>query len=178
MLDALAEARVIGVDIPIGLPAEGQRRADLEARRFVGGRRSSAFFAPARGAFEEESYAAARARYRGISAQAWALKRAILEVEAYATDPRVFEVHPEVSFRALNDAELPFRKRSWNGQQHRLGLLRAAGIELPASLDAGLAPADDLIDAAVVAWSAGRIAVGEAKTLPGRPRPAEAVINY
>jgi predicted RNase H-like nuclease len=177
-LDALTEAGVIGVDIPIGLPVEGQRRADLEARRFVGGRRSSVFFAPVRAAFEEESYAAARARYRGISAQAWALKHAILEVEEHAADPRVVEVHPEVSFRALKGGALPYRKRSWNGQQHRLRLLRAAGIELPPILDAGLAPADDLIDAAVVAWSAGRIAAGQAKTLPEDPRPGEPVMSY
>ena len=178
VLDGLADVHVIGVDIPIGLPAEGQRRADLEACRFVGVRRSSVFFAPVRRVFEEETYAAARVRYRGISAQAWALKRAIVEVEDYATDSRVCEVHPEVSFRALNDAELPYRKRSWNGQQHRLGLLHEAGIELPPTLDAGLAPADDVIDAAVVAWSAGRIAAGGAKTLPEHPYPGEPLINY
>jgi hypothetical protein len=59
-----------------------------------------------------------------------------------------------------------FGKRSWNGQQERLALLRATGIELPARLEAGLAPADDVIDAAAAAWSAHRIARGEAQPLP------------
>lgn len=174
----LGDAAAIGVDIPIGLPSEGRRRADIEARSFIGARRSSVFFAPARPVFDEVDYAAARRRHRGISAQSWALRRAILDVERYAQDARIHEVHPEVSFRALAGRELPFGKRSWNGQQLRLKLLRATGIELAPTLAAGRAPTDDLIDAAVVAWSAGRIARGEAKTLPADAGPGEPTISY
>jgi len=144
----------------------------------VGVRRSSVFFAPVRAALDESDYASARVRYRGISAQAWALRRAILDVEHFAADPRIHEVHPEVSFRALHGRELPYAKRTWNGQQLRLKLLRQAGIKLPPRLDAGLAPADDLIDAAAVAWTARRIANGEAKTLPADPEPGEPTITY
>jgi predicted RNase H-like nuclease len=178
--EGLGDAEVIGVDVPIGLPAEGAgaRRADLEARRTVGARRSSVFAAPVRVAFDEASYAAARARFRGISAQAWALKRAILEVERYAGDPRVYEVHPEVSFWALNGGEVPFRKRSWNGMQHRLALLREAGIAVPPELEAGRAPVDDVLDAAAVAWTARRIANGTAQRLPADPAPGEPTISY
>ena len=43
----LADAEAIGIDMPIGLPAAGgRRRADIEARRFVGQRRNSVFFTP------------------------------------------------------------------------------------------------------------------------------------
>jgi len=39
LVEAHRAARVIAVDIPIGLPERGGRRADIEARKFVGGRR-------------------------------------------------------------------------------------------------------------------------------------------
>jgi Protein of unknown function (DUF429) len=41
LLDGLARAATVGVDIPIGLPEEGPRAADLAARAFVGPRRGS-----------------------------------------------------------------------------------------------------------------------------------------
>ena len=44
----------------------------------------------------------ARLSGKGISAQSYALRVKILEVEAVAeSDTRVFEVQPEVSFRAM-----------------------------------------------------------------------------
>jgi predicted RNase H-like nuclease len=51
----------------------------------------------------------------------------------------------------------------------RRQLLATAGIELPDTLEAGLAAADDVLDAAVVAWSAARKARREAATLPPDP---------
>ena len=48
----------------------------------------------------------------------------------------------------------------------RRRLLAAAGIALPDDLAAGGAAADDVLDAAVAAWSAMRKARGEAETLP------------
>jgi predicted RNase H-like nuclease len=45
ILERFPHAAVVGVDIPIGLPEPGaRRRADVEARRVVGARRSSVFF--------------------------------------------------------------------------------------------------------------------------------------
>jgi len=166
LMKGIGDVEAIGVDVPIGLPQEGRRQADIDARAFVGVRRSSVFWAPPRGVFDEPDYAAVRARYSGISSQSWALRRAILDVEGFEDDPRVHEVHPEVSFRALAGQELPFPKRSWNGLQLRLKLLHEAGIELPPELDIGRVPADDVIDAAVVAWTARRVARGEAESLP------------
>jgi predicted RNase H-like nuclease len=48
-------------------------------------------------------------------------------------------------------------------------LLADAGLELPDQLVAGEAAVDDVLDAAVAAWSAGRKARGEAKPLPADP---------
>lgn len=176
LLERFAEAVVVGVDVPIGLPGLGERRrADLEARAVVGPRRSSVFFTPPRAALETATYAEARAIAPATSAQAWALKTAILEIDG-TSDRRVREVHPEVSFAVLAGGPLAASKRTWNGQHRRHELLTDARIRIPEHLDAGLVPADDVLDAAVVAWTATRIARGEHVTLPGDAGPAEPVI--
>jgi predicted RNase H-like nuclease len=176
LLARFPEAASIGVDIPIGLPEAGRRRADAEARLVIGARRASVFFTPPRAALLAPSYSAARAVVPSISAQAFALRGAILEVERQR-DPRVREVHPEVSFAELAGAPLAFSKRGWNGQNERRKLLRRAGIRIPDQLDAGLAGAHDVLDAAVAAWSAERIARGAQRTLPRDPEPGEGVIH-
>jgi predicted RNase H-like nuclease len=52
----------------------------------------------------------------------------------------------------------------------RRSLLKNAGILLADDLgDVGVVAPDDVLDAAVAAWSALRIANGEAKTLPSEP---------
>jgi predicted RNase H-like nuclease len=162
----LAEA--VGVDIPIGLPSEGVRAADVAARSFVGPRRSSVFPTPPRGALVASTYAEGRVVLPSLSAQSFALGKKILEVEGCLED-RVFEVHPEVSFAALAGRHLGYSKRSWNGQMERRRLLAAAGIELPDELPAGQAAPDDVLDAAIAAWSATRKAQGEAVPLPADP---------
>jgi predicted RNase H-like nuclease len=177
LLERFTDAELIGVDIPIGLPEiGGRRRADVEARTHVGARRSSVFFTPARAALESASYSEARAIAPSTSAQAWALRTAILDVDR-VDDPRVREVHPEVSFAVLAGEPLAFAKRTWNGLHERVRLLRRAGVEIPEHLDAGLASADDVLDAAVGAWSATRIARGEHVTVPADPTPGEPVIH-
>ncbi|PWU24794.1 MAG: DUF429 domain-containing protein [Candidatus Rokuibacteriota bacterium] len=168
LMSALSEVAAIGVDIPIGLPSEGPRAADLAARAFVGARRSSVFPTPPRAALIAATYAEARKVLPSLSAQAFALGKKILEVEG-CLDERVFEVHPEVSFAALAGGQLRHSKRSWNGQMERRQLLTEAGIELPDKLIGGEAAADDVLDAAIVAWSALRRARGEAVTLPSDP---------
>jgi predicted RNase H-like nuclease len=100
----LGSARVIGVDMPIGFPSRGVRRADLAARDTVGPRRNSVFFMPPRSVIEATTYAAARtlatsAWDRGLSAQTYALRSKILEIaDLSRSDHRLIEVHPEVSF--------------------------------------------------------------------------------
>jgi predicted RNase H-like nuclease len=167
LLARFPHAAAIGVDIPIGLPEEGRRECDVLARLALGPRRNSVFLTPPRRALETESYAEARRVWPSLSAQAFALRAKILEVEGHTADERILEVHPEVTFLALaRGRHLPFAKRTWNGQLARRRLLGRAGIRLPDTLDAGLAPADDVLDAAAAAWSADRYARGEAVPLP------------
>jgi predicted RNase H-like nuclease len=76
-----------------------------------------------------------------------------------------------VSFRELAGAPLAYAKTTWNGLAARRTLLARAGIGLPDDLAAaGRAAPDDVLDAAAVAWSAHRIATGDARTLPDPPQ--------
>jgi len=174
------DAACVGVDMPIGLPEAGERAADAEARRFVGARRSSVFMTPPAAVLSADSYTeanaiAAQRSEKGISQQAWGLRVNIGRVAAVAaTDPRVIEVHPEVSFAALAGGQMRASKITWNGQMDRRAALVRAGIVLPDDLgEAGLVPVADVLDAAAVAWSARRFAAGEARSFPAAASPGD-----
>src|SRR5207247_1111566 len=107
----------------------------------------------------------------GVSAQAHALGPRILHVtELAGRDARIHEVHPEVSFRAMNDGGLlRYRKKSAGGARERIELLRRHGIEVEALSEIATAPLDDVLDAAAAAWTAHRVALNRAATLPDPP---------
>lgn len=176
IIDWAEPVDAIGVDIPIGHVVGGRRRADVDARGFVGARASSVFAAPPAEVLGVASYSEANEMLTAtgvpmLSRQAWALVPKIVEAAIIAdVDPRVFEVHPEVSFCELAGECLAWSKKSWNGLLLRRRLLAGAAIELPAVIPeiAGVV-ADDVVDAAVVAWSARRIAIGAARALPDPP---------
>jgi predicted RNase H-like nuclease len=163
---AWPEATAIGIDIPIGLPVEPWRVADREARVFVAERRSSVFATFPRLVLEAPSYEDAKSicAARGWprpSIQSYGMRHRILEVEELAVaDPRVFEVHPEVSFRELAGQPLA-SKRTASGATERRVALAEVGIEVPDLPH----PLEDVLDAAVSAWSAARYARGEALPL-------------
>ena len=166
--------------MPIGLPEAGERAADAEARAFVGARRSSVFMTPPAAVLAAETYAeanvlAAQRSEKGISQQAWGLRENIGRVAAVAeTDPRLIEVHPEVSFAALAGGHMRAAKTTWNGQMDRRAALARAGIVLPDDLgEAGVVPVADVLDAAAVAWSARRFAAGEARSFPAAASPGD-----
>lgn len=170
-----AAAQALGIDIPIGLPQPGETRpADMQARSYVGPRRQSVFMTPSTdllsASSQHEANILAKAGGRaGISAQAYALKSMILEVQPIAKrNRRVYEVHPEVSFVEANGGQpLRWPKASWNGVHLRCSILKQHGIVLPDDLrGAGAAGVADVLDAAIAAWSAARIAAGTAKAMP------------
>ena len=179
LIGRAARAEAIAVDMPLGLVERGWRAADLAARALLGARRSSVFLVAPRAAWEEADgdYATAADRCRvltgsGLSRQAWALEPKLREARAcWLADERIHEVHPEVSFRALaGGAPPPYPKKTWRGQHLRRALLAGAGIVLPDALgEADGVPADDVLDAAVSAWSAHRIALGTAERIPAEP---------
>jgi predicted RNase H-like nuclease len=178
LLQAVPDASAIAVDIPIGLLPHGWRQADREAKRFLYPTTASVFMTPPRPVVEAASYQDANRQCRelngqGLSQQAWALRTKILQVDRHRDHfaGRVYEVHPEVCFRAMSGKPLPASKRTWAGQAGRRDLLERAGIRLPAELGhAGAAAPDDVLDAAAAAWSAQRIADGRAASLPHPPQ--------
>ena len=183
LCSAHAQAAVIAVDIPIGLTDRDQRAADVLARKFVGGRRaSSVFSAPVRGILDATSQAAASRRHRvidgrGYGAQAFGILAKIRAWDALLQGDsglrsRVYEVHPEVSFAALNGkVGLAERKHSEEGRDsrtvllgHEFGFKRVGN--LLAAVPRDMAAPDDVLDALVALWSARRIASGTAQSLP------------
>ena len=169
---------LVAIDIPIGLPMAGRRAADAEARSIIGARGSSVFSTPVRAALLAETFAEAnlisqRLAGYGVTQQAFALRRKIFEVERWIASGAhtVREVHPEVSFAVLADAPLKAGKHTWTGVGERRALLRNAGIDLPDDLGpaGGVAGVDDVLDAAVGAWSAQRILAGNGRSLPSPP---------
>jgi predicted RNase H-like nuclease len=108
-----------------------------------------------------------------LSRQAWALAPKILDVDRSRDQlgSSLFEVHPEVSFRALAMTPLTAGKRIWAGSVERRRLLEGAGIVIPGDIGpAGRgAGVDDVLDAAVAAWTARRLADGTARCLPDPP---------
>jgi predicted RNase H-like nuclease len=159
----LGDCPVIAVDIPIGF---GPRRADAAARKLLAGAASTVFATPTREILERPFGPGL-----GVSAQAHALGARILYVTELArSDPRIREVHPEMSFQAMNGGRpLRHRKKSAGGAFERLQLLRRHGIDLDRLADAASAPLDDVLDAGAAAWSAHRIATGRAESLPDPP---------
>lgn len=178
LLDAIPDPTAVAIDIPIGLPAAGQRRADIEARRVLGPRRNSLFFTPVRSALEALSHADATARSQriigsGVSQQSYALAAKIFEVERWLpTSPcGVWEVHPELSFAVLQGQPASASKKSWAGMVERRDALAAAGIHLDrvGSAAGDRAGVDDMLDAGIAAWTACRLVDGTACSFPDPP---------
>ncbi len=165
---------VAGIDMPLGLLESGWREADREARGLLGPRRSSVFAIPPRAVWTQASYQAAGQRCReltgqGFSIQAWGLRAKLLEANRYrgTCGHRLYEVHPELAFGAMAGAPLALSKHTAAGRDMRRELLSRAGIAIP---PVPPAPVTDTLDAAAVAWSAWRIAAGQAVVIPARPQ--------
>lgn len=159
---------VVGVDIPIGLPDAGPRRADLAARRELPrGRKSSVFPTPVRDAVFALSHPEANAAHRaatgtGLSVQGFHLCRRIAEVDAWVrrgAGVEVLEVHPEVSYTAMG-ADTALSKKTPAGEATRVAALRRAGVRPPERPRVPGAGTDDVLDACAVAWTALRHARG------------------
>lgn len=185
LLEGFPSAVSVAVDMPIGFPTTQRRRADSEARAFIGSRRSSVFPVLPKQVYAADSYADALVVCnelwgKGMSKQSYSLRAKVLEVDGLvAEDDRIFECHPEVCFAAMADAPLEWSKKTWNGQRQRESLLHDQGIVLPQNLgEVGRVPVDDLLDAAACAWSAERMRLGIARTLPADPARNEPTIQF
>ena len=177
LLRGTPEQHVVGIDMPLGLLDTGWRTADREARALLGPRRSSIFAIPpapvsagARLRQREPDVPPAdreRVQHPGLGAAPQAAR------SRRAAWPRcghpLYEVHPELSFRAIAGAPLDDAKHTAAGQARRRGLLAAAGLVVPAD-ETLRRVAVDVLDAAAVAWTARRIAAGQAEVVPDPPQ--------
>ena len=179
-IDRAGPPAVVGVDMPLHLSATGWRLCDQAVRDHLGAKRSSVFPVPPGPALDVDDYAAACALSRELtgkafSKQLWMLRPKIQELAAWwaasagAIDVR--EVHPETSFSLMVGAPIGPSKRTGEGLAARRAALARAGIVVPDDVGLGrrLVAADDVVDAAAVAWSARRVAAGRARSFPDPP---------
>lgn len=167
------DADMVAVDIPLGMPTGGERRpCDLAAAARLGSQRSSVFPCPPRAVLRARSHAEASELSRaagsvGVSIQTWNIVPKIREADGLR-DPRLLEVHPELSFRALAGIPALPGKKTPAGRATRLALLQswlpAADVPTPRP---GRAAPDDCLDALVCAWSGQRWLRGQAEVLGG-----------
>ncbi|MCW2683221.1 MAG: hypothetical protein JWP33_1134, partial [Blastococcus sp.] len=168
---AVPNVDVVAIDMPIGLSEDGARTCDDAARKRLGRAGSSVFPAPLRQVLEATDYADAcrlsvEASGKALSKQAWNLVPAIRGLDAALGDPArrdVREVHPELSFRELDPAVADPKVTARGSAQRLRALRRVMDVDL---LEAPpLVPAVDALDACAAAWSARRIADGDARSV-------------
>ena len=180
VLRASPPPAVIAIDIPIGLlerPQRGGRVCDQEARRLLGRRASSVFSPPSRQALRARNYS--EVRRQGLSRQAFGILPKIREVDRLMTSQlqwRVYEAHPELTFRALAGRPMRYSKKTTQGRRERLTVLQNSWPKLAKLVRKTFkgwprtqAAPDDLLDAAALALTARHLAQKKAVRLPQRP---------
>ena len=148
LLNYHSDAKLVLVDIPIGLPeGPGGRECDRMARKVLGDRRSSVFPTPTRqtveqaaespGDYEDAKEVEQRVTKtesnpdgKGVSRQAFAIAPKIAQVDRLLrcrdsnVTPKVREVHPEVCFWASNGQKaMLFNKKEDVGEEERVRVL-------------------------------------------------------
>jgi predicted RNase H-like nuclease len=183
VLSKTSYCKLICADIPIGLSNTGPRDCDPTARKLLGGQRAGSVFpAPIRPSLSANDYETATKisfQHSGkkLSRQSFALLDKIRQVDDLMTpqlQQRIREIHPEISFWALNGKKpMQYKKQRLSGRNERMKVLLylfpnleeiVAAIRKPKQV----AP-DDILDALVAAWTAGQAVLGKAKTLPENP---------
>jgi predicted RNase H-like nuclease len=153
------------IDMPIGLPARGERACDLAARTMLKPHSSRVFTGARRGLWDFPSHAEANHALRAggekaISIQLWHIGAKICELDAAMTprlQARVREAHPELVFLRLNGGVPLPSKHTDEGIRLRTKLLRARGFREIGRWLAGDrmgARPDDILDASVLALAA------------------------
>jgi threonine dehydratase len=192
IVDAPERPAIIGVDMPIGLPewTDGSGRLpERLVRSLLGERQSSVFAIPSRRAVHTESYgdactiaASTSDPPRKVSRQGFNIFPKIREIDALLRARpdlilKIYEVHPEVAFWAMNGEKALSEPKKVKGRPYEPGLalrrdlLRAAGlpdylIEAPPPRGAA---ADDLLDALAGLTVALDIARGGGRSFPDPP---------
>ena len=178
---------VVAIDMPLGLPSsESFRVCEEAARNRLGqGRRDTVFMSPplwlvASSEPEQERRWEARVRQGNARENPRRLLQRCLEVRSVldsdafheSARPQAAEVHAEVCFWKLNGEQATRNeKRDPGGPDERLELLRPQFVGIDETLQevqrhhGQRSHRYDFLDAAAAAWTARRIASGDAEPL-------------
>jgi predicted RNase H-like nuclease len=149
------------IDMPIGLPKQGYRQCDIEARALVGPR---VFLGARWGVWAFDTLDEANRHYwkeegagRGISMQLFCIRDKLRELNEMPAPPRLFEAHPEMIFWRIAGRVLE-SKNTQKGRDERINFLEQNGIGqvrrwLEQRQHTGIRR-DDLIDACACALAA------------------------
>lgn len=149
--------RVACLDIPIGLLGSGRRRpCDVEARKLLGKRRSSLFYAPSRDWIQALDYQ--QVRTQGVSLQTFYLLPKVREIDQRIDvhhQSFVHEAHPELAFWARCQHEELLSKKTAAGRRQREEILKRVGSPFAlatwsARFKRSDVALDDLLDAAIL----------------------------
>ena len=182
---------IIGIDMPVVLSDFIPREADQLARKLLSKKASSVFTAPTpemleQPNYERASYVSKRLFGKSMSLQSWYLFPKIKDVQTIIHDAHInlYEIHPELSFRAMNHEEVILEsKKSKEGFEIRNNLLRRHFESFDFQSIRNLYPRkdvmdNDILDALAVLWSTKRIQANEASFLPKIPEKPNMQIVY
>ena len=191
--DINKKSSVIGIDIPLELHGKGTRMAEKEARVFLGSRASTIFSPPAIKTLNAKTYEdACRINYKEegkkISKQTWYILNKIKEARKIyldkASNKKLFEIHPELSFMAMNNMKvLSDSKKTIEGRKKRLKLINIYYPHFNFSqvrekfLRKDVAD-DDILDVIAVLWSTQKIIDNIASYVPKKPETPKSKIYF
>jgi predicted RNase H-like nuclease len=152
---------ILGIDMPVVLSEVIPRQADQLARKLLSKKASSVFTAPTPEMLDQPNYEKAslvskRLFGKSMSLQSWYLFPKIKDVQTmiHHEDMQIYEIHPELSFRAMNNEQV-------RNQHARKDVMD-----------------NDILDALAVLWSAKRIQSNQASYLPQAPEKPNMQIVY
>lgn len=158
--ELLIEGAMHFVDMPkdLGTVDRPSRACDAWMRSQLSQRKSSVFTPPIQEVLYEATYEEANERSqalvgKGISKQAWNLVPRIREFQQVKASD-VYESHPEVCFSVMMGQEAEHRKKTTEGQDERIALLRKYSKSSPWKWKMSNVQVDDIIDACILAVAA------------------------
>ena len=163
---------IIVIDMPIELNKKKYlRKCDILAKKYLGKNFQSSIFIPPLknilecATFQDANKLSKKIAGKGLSKQSWYLKNKIREVRELAkVSNKIYEGHPECSFKMLKTESLKAKKKSVLGIFERLELLEKAGLD-PLSVNLqfdnnSTIKIDDVLDSMVLFITALRIYEG------------------
>ncbi len=163
---------IVVIDMPVELNKKNYlRECDVLAKRYLGRKFQSSIFIPPLkrlikcSSYQEANKLSKEITGKGLSKQSWHLKNKISEVQVLSKlSYKIYEGHPECSFKMLKNETLNAKKKSVLGIFERLDLIQKAGFD-PLSISLKLEndstiKIDDVLDSMVLFITALRIAEG------------------